>query len=112
MVRSSLPTLAGLSIRGPWIPRFEQLVHFVQREIPQEEGLLIIPGEDLFYYATGRHPRFPALMFDHTVNTYSPEQILEITRAQRISWLIVKKSLQLEEESFKDKTRLLAIVSH
>ena len=40
------PAIAGgLSIRGPWIPGFEQLVHFVQREIPQEEGLLIIPGE-------------------------------------------------------------------
>ena len=112
MVRSSLPTLVGLSIRGPWIPRFEQLVHFVQREIPQEEGLLIIPGEDLFYYATGRHPQFPALMFDQTVNPYSPEQILEIAGAQRISWLIVKKSLQLEEEPFKDKARLLELLGH
>lgn len=110
VVRSNLPALAGLSIRGPWIPEFEQLVHFVQREVPQEEGMLIIPGEDPFYYATGRHPRFPVLMFDHTVNPFSPEQILEISRARGIRWLIVKKNLQIEGEPVEDKARLLELL--
>lgn len=110
VVRSNLPALAGLSIRGPWIPEFEQLVHFVQREVPQEEGMLIIPGEDLFYYATGRHPRFPVLMFDHTVNPFSPEQILQISRARGIRWLIVKKNLQIEGEPVEDKARLMELL--
>ena len=56
----------------------------------------MIPGEDLFYYATGRRPRFPVLMFDHTVNPYSPEEIVEISRRRNICWLIVKKNLQLQ----------------
>ena len=110
MVRSTLPALAGLSVRGSWIPHFEELVRFTDREIPREEGLLMIPGEDLFYYTTGRHPRFPVLMFDHTVNPYSPEEILELSRARGIRWLVVKQDVQLEEEPMEDEDRLLELL--
>ncbi len=110
MARSALPALAGLSIRGPWIPQFEELVRFTDREIPKDQGLLMIPGEDLFYYTTGRRPRFPVLMFDRTVNPYSPEEILEISRRRTICWLILKKKLQLGGEPVEDKDRLLDLL--
>jgi hypothetical protein len=111
MVRSTLPELAGLSVRGPWIPEFERLVRFARREIPFDDGLLLIPGEDLFYYTTGRRPRFPVLMFDHTVNPLSPEEIQRIARARNIRWLIVKKELQVNGEPLEDKARLLALLT-
>jgi hypothetical protein len=110
MARSSLPTLAGLSVRGPWIPQFEELVRYSDREIPRDQGLLMIPGEDLFYYTTGRRPQFPVLMFDRTVNPYSPEQIVEISRRRNICWLIVKKQTQLGGEPVEDKTHLLDLL--
>jgi hypothetical protein len=110
MVRSTLPALAGLSVRGLWIPHFEELVRFTERKIPREEGLLMIPGEDLFYYTTGRHPRFPVLMFDHTLNPYSPETILELSRARETRWLVIKQNLQLWEEPVEDKDRLLELL--
>jgi hypothetical protein len=110
MSRSTLPALAGLSMRGPWIPQFEELVRFTDREIPKDQGLLMIPGEDLFYYTTGRRPRFPVLMFDHTVNPYSPEEIVEITKQQRICWMILKKSLQLNADPVENKSRLLDLL--
>jgi hypothetical protein len=110
MVRSTLPELAGLSIRGPWIGEFEGLVRFAQQEIPVEDGLLMIPGEDLFYYATGRRPRFPVLMFDHTLNPFSPEEIQRIARSRDIRWLIVKKELQVNGEPVEDQERLLALL--
>src|SRR5882762_3420564 len=50
LTRSSLPQLKGLSARGEWIPNFEELVRYTDREIPRDEPILIIPGEDLFYY--------------------------------------------------------------
>jgi hypothetical protein len=108
--RSTLPALAGLSIRGPWIPQFEELVEFANREIPRDAGILMIPGEDLFYYATGRHPRFPVLMFDHTVNPYSPEEITALAREKNICWLVVKKNLQLAADPVEDKSRLLELL--
>jgi hypothetical protein len=110
MARSSLPPLADLSMRGPWIPQFEELVRFTDREIPKDQGLLMIPGEDLFYYTTGRWPRFPVLMFDHTVNPYSPEEIVEISRRRNICWLILKKNLQRNDEPVEDKSRLLELL--
>jgi hypothetical protein len=110
MARSTLPALAGLSMRGPWIPQFEELVRFTDREIPKDQGLLMIPGEDLFYYATGRRPRFPVLMFDHTVNPYSPEEIVEISRRRNICWLILKKNLQRNDEPVEEKSRSLELL--
>jgi hypothetical protein len=110
LVRSSLPALAGLSVRGPWVPQFEELVRFTEREIPREDGLLMIPGEDIFYYTTGRHPRFPVLMFDHTVNPLSPEEIQNVARARRIGWLIIKRYLQLGYDPVEDRARLMELL--
>ena len=108
--RSTLPALDGLSVHGQWIPQFEELVRFSEREIPSGQGLLMIPGEDLFYYTTGRHPRFPVLLFDHTLNPYSPEEIVELARRRNICWLVVKKSLQLNSDPVEEKGRLLDLL--
>ncbi len=96
--RSTLPLLQGLSTRGDWIPNFEELVRYADREIPRDEGILLLPGEDPFYYATGRRPQFPVLLFDHTVNPYSPEELLQIARQRNIRWVIIKQDLQDEDE--------------
>jgi hypothetical protein len=96
--RSTLPALKGLSTRGKWIPTFEELVAYVEQKIPRDEGILILPGEDPFYYATGRRPQFPVLLFDHTVNPYSPDEILQIARERNIRWVIIKQDLQDEDE--------------
>jgi hypothetical protein len=112
ITRSSLAALKGLSVRGAWLPQFEELLRFSEREIPWQDGILMIPGEDLFYYSSGRHPRFPVLMFDHTVNPYSPEEILQLSRARDIRWLIVKRELQLQEDPVEHKERLLELLRH
>jgi hypothetical protein len=101
-----LPALEGLSMRGPWIPEFEDLVRFSEMEIPKDDGVLMIPGEDLFYYTTGRHPRVPVLMFNHTVNPYSPEQVLASSRSENIRWLAVKRKLQIQGTPYEDEAAL------
>jgi hypothetical protein len=110
LVHATLPALAGLAMRGPWIPQFEELVRFSEHAIPTGEGILMLPGEDLFYYTTGRRPRFPVLMFDHTVNPYGPEQIAALARSHEIRWLVVKRDLQLEEQPMQDQDRLLQLL--
>jgi hypothetical protein len=110
VTRSTLPPLAGLSMRGPWLPQFEELVGFSEREIPRDQGFLMIPGEDLFYYTTARRPQFPVLMFDRTVNPYGPEQIAEMAQRQNICWLVLKKNLQLNGEPVDEKARLLDLL--
>ncbi len=89
---SKLPELAGMSVRGPYLPNFEELVAFAGANIPQGDGLVMIDGEDPFYYVTGRTPQFPVLLFDPTTQPYSPEETLdEIVIDKNIRWLVVKR---------------------
>jgi hypothetical protein len=99
--RSSLPQLKGIATRGDWLPNFEELVRYTDEHIPREEGILVLPGEDLFYFTTRRTPQFPVLLFDHTVNPYSPAEILDMARARDIRWLIVKQEIQDEDEGIE-----------
>lgn len=110
LAHSQLPQLKGLSVSGSYLPDFEELVDYTDREIPREDAILMLPGEDLFYYTTGRPPQFPILMFDHTVNPYSSEEILEQARVRNVRWLIIKNDLQLDEDPMEDKTRLLELL--
>jgi uncharacterized membrane protein len=110
LTHSKLPALKGLSMRGSWIADFEELVEYTEKAIPRDDGILCLPGEDLFYYTTGRRPRFPVLMFDHTVNPYSAEEIVDLARARNIQWLIVKNELQLEEEPLEKKNELMSLL--
>ena len=77
--------------------------------IAPDDGILLLPGEDPFFYATGRRPRFPVLLFDHTVNPYSPEEILAICRERNIQWIIVKQEIQNEEDAVdEEKERIVS----
>jgi hypothetical protein len=99
VMHSSIPTLRGIATRGAFLPNFEELVRYTDREIPRHDGIIMLPGEDLFYFTTGREPQFPAIMFDHTVNPYnSGEELAAAVRARsNIRWMIVKRELQLQE---------------
>jgi len=110
LARSTLPQLKGLSVRGDWIPNFEELVRYSEKNIPRDDGLVLIPGEDLFYYTTGRRPRFPVLLFDHTTNPYSPEEIANLCREKNVRWLIVKQDLQLEEDPVENRDHLIELL--
>jgi hypothetical protein len=113
MVQPTLPQLQGLSIRGRWITDFEELIRYTDREIPRGDVVLVIPGEDLFFYTTGRHPRFPVQLFDRTTNPYSPEQIVQLCSDYHIRWVIVKQELQLEDDQIdQDKDRLADLLEN
>lgn len=102
MVHSTLPQLAGLSMRGDWIPDFEELVKYTDENIPRDNGVLYLPGEDLFFYTTGRHPHFPIQLFDVTNNPYDAVEIRDRVLASDIEWLIVKNDTQIEADTMID----------
>ncbi len=111
LAHSALPPLRGLAMRGDWLPDFEELVAYTNREIPPTDAILMVPGEDLFYFTSGRTPQFPVLMMDNTVNPYSSAQIAQIARQRNIQWLIVKRNLQLQEEPISFRPQLLQLLS-
>ena len=106
MHTSSLAPLRGMHVRGEWLPEFEELIRFTNAHIPPNDAILSLPGEDLFYFTTGRRPRVPVLMFDHTVNPYSPEEIA----AFGVQWVIVKRRLQVNGDPFPELGRTLQLL--
>ena len=66
-----------------------------------------MPGEEPFYFATGRVPRFPVPYFDPTVDPYSTAEIAAQVRSQNIRWLIVKRDMQTKEDTVPDRAELM-----
>jgi hypothetical protein len=71
----------------------------------------MLPGEDLFYFTTGRVPQFPVLMLDNTVNPYTAAQLSQLARERDVQWLIIKRTLQLQEEPLSFRPQLLELLS-
>jgi hypothetical protein len=92
---ATLPSLHGLRTPGPYLPAFEQLILATNASIPANEGILLIPGQDPFYFASGRTPKFPVLLLDPATNPYSPDQLRDEAHRRNIQWLIVNRQLQL-----------------
>ena len=107
---ATLPELRGLTTPGPWIPAFEELVRVTNADIPATDGILIFPGEDPFYFVTGRTPQFPILLFDPATDPYTPQQTLDQARAHNIRWLIVSRNLQLNASPKSDLPEVLNLM--
>jgi hypothetical protein len=107
---SSFPALAGLSAPGPYLPEIDELLRFAQANIPFDDGIVLIPGEEPFYFATGRAPRFPGPFFDPTIDPYAPAEIATLARTHNIRWLIVKRNLQLEEDPTPQRDATLELL--
>jgi hypothetical protein len=106
MHTSSLAPLRGMHVRGEWLPQFEELIAYAEAHIGRNDAVLCLPGEDLFYFTTGRRPGVPVLMFDQTVNPYSPAEIAALP----VQWVIVKRRLQIRGEPYPDLNATLALM--
>jgi hypothetical protein len=92
---AGLRELRGMETPGPWLPGFTELARFTQAEIPEHDGILLLPGEDPFYFATGRAPAFPVLLFDPATDPYTAEETRLLAQRTGIRWLVVKREMQL-----------------
>jgi hypothetical protein len=95
--RASLPRMEGLSAPGSHVTDFERIVRRCAQLIPPSDALVLVPGEDPFFYATRRRPRFPALMFDDTITPYGAAGLEQMLRERRIDWVVIKTRLQLRK---------------
>ena len=107
---SAFPQLAGMATPGQYFPELDELLRYAQANIPEDDGLILIPGEDPFYFATGRVPRFPVLLFDPTTDPYSPAESAAWAQTQNIRWLIVKRDLQMKIDPTPDRTELMTLL--
>jgi hypothetical protein len=107
---SAFPQLAGMATPGPYLPQFDELLRYAGTNIPQNDGLILIPGEDPFYFVTGRVPRFPVLLFDPTTDPYSPAETAALVRLNNIRWLIVKRDLQIKVDTTPNRAATMTLL--
>ena len=107
---SAFPALAGLASPGPYLPEIDELLRYAQANIPFDDGIVLIPGEEPFYFATGRAPQFPVPFFDPTIDPYSPNEIADLVRARDLHWLIVKTDVQTKEDPTPDRAELMQLM--
>ena len=108
VMHASAPALAGMATPGPYLPDFEELLRYAAKEIPAGDGVILLPGEDPFYFATGRVPRFPVLLFDPATDPYSPEEVAAEARGRGIGWVVVKRELQIKADPTPEREAVLA----
>ena len=95
---------------GPYLPEIDELLRYAQTNIPWNDGIVLIPGEEPFYFASGRAKRFPVAFFDPTIDPYSPAEIASLVRSRNIRWLIVKIDVQTKENPALDRAAILDLL--
>ncbi len=108
---STIPALRGMADRGDFLRNLDELVAFTAREIPASDALLLFPGEDPFYYATGRTPQFPVLLFDITTDPFSPAELFAEARRRNVRWVIVKRATQINTDPMPQSEQTLGMVA-
>ncbi len=111
-VHSAFPQLAGLATPGPYLPEIDELLRYAQANIPFDDGLVLVPGEEPFYFVSGRVARFPVPFFDPTIDPYSPAEIASLVQSRNIRWLIVKRDLQTREDPTPNRAVLMDALMH
>ena len=104
---SDFPQLAGLATPGPYLPEIDELLRYAEANIPFDDGLVLVPGEEPFYFVTGRVTRFPVTFFDPTIDPYSPAEIASLVQSRNIRWLVVKRDLQTKEDPTPNRAVLM-----
>ena len=107
---SAFPQLAGLATPGPYLPEIDELLRYAQANIPFDDGLVLVPGEEPFCFVTGRVARFPVPFFDPTIDPYSPAKIASLVRSRNIRWLIVKRDLQTKEDPTPNRAVMMDLL--
>ncbi len=110
VMHSAFPALKGMSTPGGYLPEFDELLRYAAANIPEGDGLILMPGEDPFYFATGRTPQFPVLLFDPATDPYSPAEIAELARTRNVHWLVVKRDLQMKEDPTPQRAETMRLL--
>jgi len=106
-MHSAFPQLAGMATPGPYLPEFDELLRYAETNIPWNDGIVLTPGEDPFYFVTGRVPQFPVLLFDPATDPYSPAELAQLVQTRGIHWLIVKRDLQIVADPTPDRDEVM-----
>lgn len=104
------PRLAGLHVPGPYLPPLDDLLDFLESCVPADEAIVEIHGEDPIHFALRRRPRLPLVIFDTTVNPYTPDQLVRLFLEREIAWVVVKKKRQIRHQPMAHLARVVSLL--
>jgi len=95
-VASTHPRLKGLTSGWDYLAQVDRMLSWVERNIPQDAGVVAVPGEDPFFFALRRKPKFPVLLFERsTVSPYDFPELPPLFEKHGIDWVVFKDRLQI-----------------
>jgi hypothetical protein len=109
VAHSTFPSLAGLSARGPYIADLDTMLVWARDNIPANDPVVFLPGEDPAFFALGWRPRLPSVYFYDVATPYSPTEVARIADEVGLRWVFVKDRLQLWEEPPLEKAFVAAL---
>lgn len=111
IVTSSFPSLAGLSARGPYVADLDGILEWIGANVPADEPIAVIPGEDPIFYALARRPALSSVLFifNDVATPYSAAEIAREADDKSLRWVIVKDRLQLANAP--DETELVGLLT-
>ena len=109
VARSTFPSLAGLSARGPYIGELDMMLNWAHDNVPPDDAVVFLPGEDPAFYALGWRPRLPSVYFYDVATPYSPAELARIANEVGLRWVFVKDRLQLADEPPLEKALVAAL---
>ena len=112
VVRSTFPSLAGLSAPGPYIGDLDAILAWTSDNVPADDAMVFLPGEEPAFFALGRRPRMPSVYYYDVANPYSPAEVARFADAVGLRWVFVKDRLQLVEEPALEQGLIAALTEH
>jgi hypothetical protein len=109
VVRSAFPSLAGLSAPGPYIGDLDAILAWTRDNVPADDAMVFLPGEDPAFFALGRRPRMPSVYYYDVANPYSPAEVARFADVVGLRWVFVKDRLQLVEEPALEQGLIAAL---
>lgn len=109
VVHSAFPSLAGLSASGPYIGDLDAIIAWTRDNVPADDAMVFLPGEDPVFFALGRRPRMPSVYYYDVANPYSPEEVARFANDVGLRWVFVKDRLQLVEEPALEQRLIAAL---
>lgn len=100
VVAASSNSLYGLSTPGPWVNQFESLIAFVKTNIPPDDSVAFLPGEDPFFSATGRINPLQFSLLHASVYTLQPHMIVSELLTKRVQWIVMKRTFQTKPHAW------------
>ncbi len=105
LTQSSQPILQGMKIKGDWLKEFDALIDWTEKNVPKEDRVASLPGEDPFYFASAR--AIPVFYNQIVEGSYPHKRdwIVSHIKERAVDWVIIKTKFQAEY-AFRDFDQL------